>query len=362
MDIKELEGLLATVQRSGATSLHLMPGKPPAIRLERRFVAASPVALASSEIEELTKDFMFEDHRRQLADQGQVEVLYVARSGQRFRTTVMLQAAGVSLMMHAVPSNPPQLAELELPPQMQTFTQFRSGIVLLTGCFGSGKSSTQAALIDALSQGSVRTIVTIEDPIEYIHTAGSAVLHQREVGVHVETFAEGIAQAVRLGVDVVSTSEIRDLETLEALLAAAEGGCLCIATLDSASIVGGLTRLFHLAAPEARPRLRTRLANQLRAMSSQTLLPRALEAGRVPLVEVLVGNSLARAAIRQGNLGDLEGIMTRSRGLGMQTTDLALRGLLGKQLITPEDAAHYAIAAEPGPARVGVSALTPALR
>ena len=343
MHTKQLEELLAAMLRAGATSLHLIPGRPPCLRVQRRLVRSDDVPIVVGDVEELTKDLLFEDHRQRLRRNGQVEVLYVSRSGHRFRTTVMLQDGGQTMLMRPVPETPPEVAQLELPPQVTSFSQYRSGLVLITGFFGSGKSTTIAALLDRLAGESPRHLVSIEDPIEFLFPTKQALIHQREVGVHVASFADGVREAMRLGADVIAVSDLRDAETLDGLLTAVEGGALVFAALDASSVVGAMNELAGLVAPEERPRLRTRLATALRAVSAQTLLPRSHQQGRVPLIEVLINNSAVRAAIRQGAFSDLAGIMQRYRGLGMQTTDVALRGLLARHLITQEDALQYVV-------------------
>ncbi len=343
MDKAALEELLASMLRAGAASLHLIPGRAPCIRVQRRFVQSEHLPVTSRAIEELARDFLFEDHRRRLRERGQVEVLYSSRSGHRFRTTVMRQGDGVNLLMRPVPAQPPQLGKLELPPQLPGFTQFRSGLVLVAGFFGSGKSTTLSALVDKINHESLRHVETIEDPIDFLHPVGSALLHQREVGVHVETAAEGIVQAVRLGADVIMVGDLGDGATLLAILDAVEAGCLVLTSIEASSVVSSLTETLALVPAEDRPRVRARLASALRAVASQTLLQRSHHKGRVPLVEILINNSAVRTAVRAGQLQDLPAIMQRCRGLGMQTTDLALRGLLARHLITQDEALYHAV-------------------
>jgi twitching motility protein PilT len=342
MDNKELEQMLAAMVRAGASSLHLIPGRPPCIRVQRQFVQSEHAAITASDVDELARDLLFEDHRERLRRDGQVEVLYVAHSGRRFRTTVLQQEAGLSLLFRPVPETPPQLRELELPPQMGAFTQYRNGLVLVTGFFGSGKSSTLAALVDRFNQETCKHVVTIEDPIEYLHPQGQALLHQREIGPHVRDYATGVAQATQLGADVVVVAELSDGPTLLAVLDAAEAGCLVFAGFDASSVIGALTEVPMLVPVEERERVRARLGVSLRAVTAQTLLPCAHKHGRVPMVEILISNSAVREAILLGDYRELHSIMNRCRGLGMQTADQALRGLLAHHLITPEEAQQHA--------------------
>jgi twitching motility protein PilT len=359
MDKVVLEDLLSSMLRMGASSLHLIPGQRPAIRVQRRFVMSEQEPIGSVEIEELTRDFLFEDHRRRLHDGGQVDVLYVSGSGARFRTTVMRQSDGISVLMRPVPAQPPRLNDLELPPHVGSFTQYRSGLIVVSGFFGAGKSTTLAALIDKINHESVRHIVTLEDPIEFLHPIGSALLHQREIGVHVGSFAEGIRQAVRLGANVILAGELRDGDTLEAALDAVESGCLVLTSVSASSVVAACTEIPSLVALEHRARIRTRLASALRVVISQTLLQRSHQKGRVPLVEILINNMAVRAAIRAASFQELPAVMQRCRGLGMQTADLALRGLVARHLVAQEEARYHVLERDQGAMRAAAPAAAP---
>jgi twitching motility protein PilT len=342
VDTQRLEALLAAMNRVGASALHLVPGRPPALRVQRRFVAGDDTPVQPNDIVELTRDMLFADHRDRLSRTGHVEVLYVARTGKRCRASVADVDGTTSLVLRPLPEGTPKLDNLDLPEQVGAFARGRSGFVPVAGFFGSGKSTTLAALVGVLNQDPARHIVTIEDSIEFVHENGAALLHQREVGTHVATAAAGIQQAVATGVDAIVVGEIRDAETLDAVITAAESGCLVFGGVEAGSIVGALNELTLLVSAEERPRLRVRLSRVLRGAMAQSLLQRSHRTGRVAVVEILVGNPAARTAIRRGNLRDLQGIMQRCRGLGMQTADIALRALLARHLVTQEEALLHA--------------------
>ncbi len=343
MDAKELERMLASMARAGASSLHLLPGHPPCVRVQRRFVQSEQGIVEPADIEALLGDLLFEDHRERLAKQGQVDILYYARTGQRYRATVLRQEQGLAMLMRPIPEAPPQLRDLQLPQQVGQFVELQHGIVLVAGSFGSGKSATLAALVDAFNQGTSRHVVTVEDPIEYLHPQGRALLHQREVGAHVPDCASGVRQALRMGAEVVFVSEIHEAATLLAVLDAAESGCMVFAGFDASSVVSACTEIEKLAPQDQREHVRARFATAMRAVTAQTLLPCAHQQGRVPMVEVLTDNSAAREALQDGRADDLPAIMHRCRGLGMQTVDAALRGLLARHLVTPEEALQHAV-------------------
>jgi twitching motility protein PilT len=342
MDPKRLEALLAALHRVGASALHLVPGRAPNLRVQRRMVGGEDGVLQVSDIDELIRDMLFADHRELLVSKGFVEVLYCARDGRRYRATITALEGSHSLVLRPVPECPPKFEGQELPEQLRALAQARSGLVLVAGFFGSGKSTTLAVVVDSLNQDSARHIVTIEGSIDFLHPPAAALLHQREVGVHVATAAEGVRQAVALGVDTLVVTEIQDAGTLDAVLTAAESGCLVIGGVEAGSVVGALSELSLLVPVEQRARLRTRIARSLRGIVAQSLLQRSHRAGRVPVVEILVGNPAARNAIRLGDFQELPGIMQRCRGLGMQTADIALRGLLARHLVSQEEALLHA--------------------
>jgi twitching motility protein PilT len=255
----------------------------------------------------------------------------------------VVDAFGVqSLVLRPVPSCPPKFEALDLPEQFAGFLRSRTGLVVVAGFYASGKSTTLAAIVDQLNQDPSRQVVTIEDAIQFVHQPAAALLHQREVGTHVTTAAEGVRQAMACGADVIVVDEVRDAEALDAVIAAAESGCLVFASIESGSVVGALTQLANLVPLEERPRLRTRLSRVLRATTAQGLLHRSHKSGRVPVVEVLVGSPTVRAMVRKGQLAELPAVMQRCRGLGMQTTDVSLRALLARHLVTADEALLHA--------------------
>ena len=343
MDKSALECLLGDMVEYKATTLHLLAGQPPYMRVQGKLVPHSSTPIEGLSLNDLTHDFLFEDHRNRLREIGEVEVLYAARSGARFRISVMRQSSGLSLLIRCLPVETPSFEELGLPELFSCFTSFHNGIVVLTGFFGSGKTTTMTALIDRLNRESACHIVTIEDPIEVIFGPSDALIHQREVGAHVQSFAEGIRQATRQGAEVIAVSEVHDYESLLAMLEASERGCLVLTTFDASSVVGACTELMSLCPNDDRPRLRVRLAHALRAIVTQILLRRSGQAGRVPLFEILINNRAVTRAFREGNFQELPGIMRRNRGLGMQTSDSGLRNLLLRNLIDQDEALDHAI-------------------
>jgi len=343
MDKAALETLLTGMAKSNATTLHLVAGHKPWVRTATKLVPCSGPELTNESLEELSNEFLFDDHRQQLAIGEEVQVLYSSQTCVRFRTVVMRQAQGLSMVFRRIPHKIPTIADLGLPPLAGSFVEFRSGLVLLTGFWGSGKSWTLAALVDHINQNWQHHIVTIESPIEFIHESAKSMVHQREVGPHVDSFARGVRDACRHDARVIIVSEVSDYETLDACLDAAERGFLVLTTFHATSVVSGLTELMSLCRSEDRPRMRLRLSSVLRVMMSQHLLNKAGDNGRVPLVEILINNQTVGRAIRSGQFRDLPEAMQKGRGLGMQTSDMALRSLLLKDAISQEEALYHAV-------------------
>ncbi len=343
MDRTGLEKLLGGMEASKATTLYLVTGHSPRIRTSGKLIRCSGPELTNERLEALGHELLFADHRQQLSVGEEVQVLYTAQNGVRFRAVAMRQWHGLSMVFHRIPSEIPTIAELGLPPLTSCFVEFRSGLLLLTGTWGSGKSSTLAALVNHINHNSQHHIVTVEKRIELTHHSMKSMVHQREIGVHVESFAQGVRDACLHGAQVIVVSEISDYATLDACLEAAEKGFLVLSTFHATSVVSGVTKMIGLCRTEDRPRTRLRLSSVLRAMMSQHLLQTTGGNGRVPLVEILINNQAVGKAIRVGQFRDLPELMQKGRGLGMQTIDMALQSLLSKGEITEKDALDHAV-------------------
>ncbi len=342
MEKLQLEELLESLVASGGSTLHLMAGRAPCLRIEGNLEVADRDRLTAEDIAELTKDFLFADHRERLERGDEVEILYSSSADVRFRTTVIPQSRGLSLVFRRVPHAIPRLEELGLPPLFDDFASLGSGLLLLTGFFGSGKSTTMAALIDRINEQNPVQIVTLENPIEFVHQQKNGFLHQREVGTHVPSVVAGIRDAYRQSVQVIYVSELDSRETLLAVLEAVERGCLVLAAMHASSIVGGLSKILGAGNSETDVRLRERFAKCLRVMVSQALLRQSCGTGRVPLLEIMIKNASIDAAIADGRYEELPAIMARGKGLGMQTTDMALRRMVDKNLISADEALFHA--------------------
>ncbi|MCA8975665.1 MAG: Flp pilus assembly complex ATPase component TadA [Planctomycetes bacterium] len=338
MEHTRFEASLSAMHRIGAMTMHLVAGRPPCVRVQRRLVELDAQRITAAEVDEFVRDLLFADHRQTLAARGQVEVLYMGRDGSRYRVSVADCARQRAITFRSLPDSVPSLQKLDLPEQVGGLVQHRSGLVLVAGFFGSGRSTTLAALVKMLGEDEGRHIVTIEDSIEFVHGTSKALVHQQEVGRHVAGAAEGIRQAMATGADTIVVSELQGEAVLDAAVTAAEAGCLVLCGVESGSVVGALSELVIGVQPERRARLRTRMSRVLRGVTAQYLLPRAHRPGRVAVVEVLIASPVVRSTIRKGQFQDLLAIMSRYRGIGMQTTRAALHDLHAAHLISAEDA------------------------
>jgi Tfp pilus assembly pilus retraction ATPase PilT len=330
MSTPRLDALLQALHAQGGAALHLQPGAAPALRRQRRLHQLPEPPVSASWLDECIRDLLFADHRRVLQQQGHVEVLYVDAAGRRYRVLVCEQEGRHAVILRPVPAVPARLEQLRLPQVIQAQVQQRAGLLLVGGHAGSGKGTTLQALIVALQQDPTRHIVTVEAAIECVHPPGAALLHQREVGVHVQSAVAGIQQAIAVGADALVVTAALDQAAVDAAIAAAEAGCLVVVGMEAGSAAGALNALLSPVAMEQRPRLRARLARVLRMATAQQLVVVAPAGGRRAAVEVLVGSPAVRRAIRSGQFGELPELMDRQHGLGMQSMAKALRELQGE--------------------------------
>lgn len=353
-----LEDLLAGLVRTGASSVMLVPGHPPLVRVQGSLVPTEGVPLLPQGVEDLLRGMLCDGQWQRVQKGEEVHVLYTALTGERFRTAVMRQEGGVKAILRRVPQQVPSFESLGLPELLSSFTEFQSGLVVITGFLGSGKSTTLAAMVDRLNRTTNDVVVTIEQPIEYLFAPSSALVHQREVGVHVPSFAQGVLDASYHGADVVVVGDLSDFATLESVVAAAEKGMLVLTTLHASSVVGGLYDLVSMCPVDQRPRMRVRLSQVLRAVMAQALIRRSQTKGRVPLLEILINNPAVRQHLRTGAFQELPAVMEKSRGLGMQSVDQGLRALLARNLISVDEALYHATNRE---AVAGASSRRPAV-
>lgn len=329
-----------------ASDLHLKPGISPNYRVQGdlRTSDVAPFSLEEDDVAALMRPIMPEPKLLQFDEHGAADFAHYLPDGDRFRINVMRAGARMHAAVRRVRAELPDFGELHLPQIYHTLSdETIEGLILVVGVTGCGKSSTMAAMIDHINATQHVNIISIEDPIEYAFSPKKAIVSQRELGLDVETFADGLRSAVRQDPDVIFVGEMRDKETILAALQAAETGHLVFGTLHTADTMQSLTRMLEFFPLEQHDFIRSSLANTLKAVLAQRLLPAVDEAiSRVPATEVLIINAVAREKIREGDDEDLPEIVASNRESGMRNFTHSLAELIEEGLVYTDVAMEYA--------------------
>lgn len=322
-----LDDLLATAYARNATDVHLSPGTPAALRILGEIEMQTGSVPTEDEVAAIAAELLAPDERARLDRTGDVTIGRT-HADARIRVHAFRSLSGLAISIRILSSFPPALAALGLPKSVESLTRRNHGFVLLTGPTGSGKSTALAAMIDAINREQARRIITIEDPIEYIHVSRTSCISQREVNRDVPSFSDAVTGALRADPDVLLIGEMRTAETIRAALSASETGHLVFASLhtgDSAQTIDRITSSFDGA---ARERIRVSLAQTLLGVVCLRLLPRKDGRGRVAAAEILIANDAVRNVIRDGKTHQLRNIIATSRSSGMQTLESHLNDLV----------------------------------
>jgi twitching motility protein PilT len=334
-----LHELLKTTRERGGSDLHLAAGMEPRMRVHG---ALEPVGdaepLAADELAALLREVVSEAQWREFAESGDLDFALPVPGVARFRANYLRQERGPSAIFRTIPETIASLEELGLPPVLGQLAELRSGLVLVTGPTGSGKSTTLAAIIDRINRTRACHVVTIEEPVEFVHQNRRSVFSQREVGTDTDSFAGALRAAIREDADVVLVGEMRDLETIALALRAAEMGLLVFGTLHTNSAAKTIDRLIDVFPAEEQAQTRVSLAESLVAIVAQLLVPKADGKGRVAVNEILLRTSGLGNMIREGNLPMLSTLMQSGKSLGMQMLDDVLMDLVQRGTITAKDA------------------------
>jgi len=337
----ELEDILRSAVRMGASDILLKPGGQPALRLHGDLAPLPDAEPMTHDSVQRAADVLLDDyHRKRFSAELQADLAYESAEMGRFRVNIFRQRGEVSVVIRVIPSRIRSVAELNLPSVVERVANERRGLILVTGTTGSGKSTTLAAMVDHINQTRRAHIITIEDPIEYTHRDGMSFINQREIGFDALSFPAALKAALRQNPDVILVGEMRDLETVETAILAAETGHLVMSTLHTLDAPETITRAISTFPEHQRDQARLILSSVVRGIISQRLVPRANGDGLVPAVECLVSTARVREYIAdKDKLRDLRDVIAQGHSTyGMQTFDQSLMALLRSGLITRDEA------------------------
>jgi twitching motility protein PilT len=334
MDITEL---LTFAVKEGASDAHLSSGEPPMLRIHGDIKRVEHPPLTRDQVHTMAFDVMNDAQRRIFQEKLEIDFSFELGEVARFRVNVFLTRRGEAAVFRVIPGQIVTLDGLGMPPILKELCKRDRGLVLVTGPTGCGKSTTLAAMVHHINETEEVTIITIEDPIEFVHESRRALVNQREVGMHTHSFANALRGALREDPDVILVGEMRDLETIALALTAAETGQLVFATLHTSSAPKTVDRVIDAFPSEQQNQVRTMLSESLLAVITQTLC-KGKTGGRVAALEVLVGVPAVRNLIREGKIHQLPSVMQTGQRQGMQTLDMALQDLVVRGMITKEEA------------------------
>ncbi len=334
-----LHQLLKAMIEKGASDLHITTNSPPQLRIDGKLVALKMPPISPAETKQLCYSILTDAQKHRFEEQSELDLSFGVRGLSRFRANIFMQRGAVAGAFRAIPYKVIQLEELGLPKAILDITKRPRGLVLVTGPTGSGKSTTLASVIDRINTDRNEHIVTVEDPIEYLHPHKNCLVNQREVGADTKSFQAALKYILRQDPDVVLIGELRDLETIEAALTVAETGHLAFATLHTNSCVQTINRIVDVFPPYQQSQVRAQLSFVLEGVLCQTLLPRANGPGRVMAVELMVPNAAIRNLIREDKVHQIYSQMqVGQEKFGMQTLNQCLASLYQRRLITLDDA------------------------
>ena len=325
-----------------SSDLHFISGDPPRVRAHGSLSLLNNEVLAVDAVREALYEIMSGTTQRDFEKDDAVDFAYEIPGVSRFRVNVMRHLNGIGAVFRAIPSKALTLEELKMPEVVHNLCKQTQGMILVTGKTGSGKSTTLAAMVDSINRRLKGHILTIEDPIEFVHKRQSCLISQREVGLHSNSFADALHSALREDPDVILVGELRDLETMSIAVTAAEMGILVMGTLHTNGAAPTVDRIINSFPADKQSHIRTMLSTSLRGVISQQLLPTKHKPGRVAALEILVNTSAVANLIRQGKLDQLETAMQSGGAVGMQAMDSALMDLVERRFVSGKEAYQQA--------------------
>ncbi len=334
----KIDAFFKLMHEQNASDLHLMAGQPPALRIHGDIERVKYKILDNDELRAMLYEIAPEDKIKVFEETGDVDFGYEIPGLARYRANFFLQRNGVGAVFREIPSNIQSCEQLGLPPVMAKLATLPRGLVIVTGPTGSGKSTTLAAIIDEANRTRSDHIITIEDPIEFVHQSKGCLVNQREVGLHTKTFSAALRGALREDPDIILVGEMRDLETISLAIEAASTGHLVFATLHTTSAAKTVDRIVEVFPAQEQAQIRSTLADGIRAIISQTLFKRIDRRGRIPALEILIATPAVRNLVRESKSHQIPSMIQTGKKYGMQLLDDAIMELYNKGKISADDA------------------------
>jgi len=334
----QIDAFFKLMNEQGASDLHMVAGQQPLLRINGDMERVKYNVLDNDDLKKMLYEIISEDKIKLFEETGDIDFGYEIPGLARYRGNLFMQKYGVGAVFREIPSVIMSCQDLGLPKVIAKLATLPKGLVLVTGPTGSGKSTTLAAIIDEANKLRKDHIITIEDPIEFVHQSKNCIINHREVGTHTKSFAAALRGALREDPDIILVGEMRDLETVALAMEAAMTGHLVFATLHTLNAAKTVDRIIEIFPASQQAQVRSTLADSLRAVISQTLFKRVDIKGRVPALEILICTPAVRNLIREGKTYQLPSVMQTGKKYGMQTMDDAIMELLQKRWVTPEDA------------------------
>ena len=333
-----IEDFLRSMHMRKGSDLHVMAGDPPRMRVHGDLITLANQSLDPEELQQALYSIMSKTSLSQFQHHDSADFAFSIPDLARFRVNVFRHLNGIGAVFRGIPSQALTLAELGMPKAVRDLSKANRGLILVTGKTGSGKSTTLAAIIDAINARQKGHILTIEDPIEFVHERQSCLISQREIGIHSQSFADALHSALREDPDVILVGELRDLETMSIAMTAAEMGILVMGTLHTNGAAATIDRVVNIFPSDKQDHVRNMLSTSLRGVVSQQLLKKKDGSGRIAALEILINTSAVANLIRQGKLEQLENVLQSSASVGMTTMDSSLKSLVDRRLLSGQEA------------------------
>jgi twitching motility protein PilT len=333
-----LDAFFKLMHEQGASDLHLAAGQPPALRLRGDIERVKYKVLTNDELRSMIYEIAPEEKVKVFEETGDVDFGYEIPGLARYRVNFFMQKNGVGAVFREIPSRVMTADELGLPGVIPKLATLPRGLVLVTGPTGAGKSTTLAAIVDVANRERRDHIITVEDPIEFVHESQGCIVNHREVGLHTRDFSAALRGALREDPDIILVGELRDLETISLAIEAASTGHLVFSTLHTSSAPKTVDRMIEVFPAHEQPQIRSTLSDSLRAVVAQTLFKRADRTGRIAALEILIATPAVRNLIREGKSHQIPSMIQTGKKYGMQLLDDAIMDLYQKRLITADDA------------------------